>query len=231
MRQWQKISATLFLSAMLVVNSAQVSAGDGYAAEDSQDILDDDSQGDDEIFEESSDEFEETISDELPPLELPRPTSNGKNKTSDEDDENLNPPEDEEDFLPPEDEDEIPDTGIIGDVNGDGELNAVDLVILQKYLKDEIFYISETAADIDGDGTISAFDLHALLNLIKAERKGTGDVNGDGKIDIYDVQTFTAYLANPSTPINSGNADLNGDGKISVEDLKILRKVISALTD
>ena len=126
-------------------------------------------------------------------------------------------------------------SGILGDINNDGELNAVDLIVLQKYLKGDVFEINEineTAADINGDGTISLFDVHALLNLIKAEKKGTGDINNDGKVNLYDVQTLTTYLANPQNiPINSNNADLNGDGKISTDDLKILRKVIDALQE
>lgn len=143
--------------------------------------------------------------------------------------ENLNNSnEDDEDFT--ENENVSLDTGIVGDINGDRELNAVDLVVLQKYLKGNVFEINENAADINGDGTVSMFDVHALLNLIKAEKKGTGDVNTDGKVDIYDVQSLTAYLANPkNTPINSGNADLNGDSRISTDDLKILKKVIEAL--
>lgn len=123
-------------------------------------------------------------------------------------------------------------TDLLGDINNDGELNALDLVVLQKYLNGDVFEINETASDINGDGTISMFDVYALLNLIKSEKKGTGDVNDNGKVDIYDVQTLTAYLANPqNTPINSNNADLNGDGKISTDDLKILRKVIAALQE
>lgn len=121
------------------------------------------------------------------------------------------------------------DTGVIGDINNDGELNAIDLVVLQKYLSGDVFEINENAADINGDGNISKFDVFALLNLIKAEKKGTGDVNNDGKVDIYDVQALTEYLAKPSTYINIDNADLTGDGRISTDDLKILKSVISAL--
>ena len=134
-----------------------------------------------------------------------------------------NLPEEEPDF-----EDTV-DSGVLGDINNDGELNAVDLVVLQKYLKGDAFEINETAADINGDGTISKFDVFALLNLIKAEKKGTGDVNNDGKVDIYDVHALTEYLANPSTKINISNADLTGDGRIGTDDLKILKAVISEL--
>lgn len=237
MKKWQKISAAIFFTAMLL-NFAPVSAGDGYTVSDSQNNISDGSKDkDEEIFEESFGELDEVSNDELPPPEnnIPIPNINDTNKkfenhNDDSAEENFNPPESEDDEIySDEDEDTVHDTGIIGDVNGDNQLNAVDLVILQKYLKGNVFYISESAADINGDGTISAFDVHALLNLIKAENKGTGDVNNDGKVDIYDVQSLTNYLADKNTPINSGNADLNGDGKISTEDLKILREVISAL--
>ena len=156
-----------------------------------------------------------------PPITNPNPNENPAAPPQD------NPPvNNENNFEPPV------SSGVLGDINNDGELNALDLVVLQKYLKGDVFEVNEKAADINGDGTISLFDVHALLNLIKAEKKGTGDVNNDSKVNLYDVQTLTAYLANPqNTPINSSNADLNGDGRISTDDLKILRKVIATLQE
>ena len=180
---------------------------------------------------ESEEDFDSPNENFNPPEEIPNlPNKNlnpPKDETKESDEDLNNADEDDEDFT--ENENISLDTGVTGDINGDSELNAVDLVVLQKYLQGKVFEINENEADIDGDGNISKFDVYALLNLIKAENKGTGDVNNDGKVDIYDVQTLTAYLANSSNNINSKNADLNGDGRISKDDLKILKKVISAL--
>ncbi len=227
MKLWQKFSAIFFIGAMT-------------------------------IFLPSVNAYTEMGSGETPPSETIKPPASGNNKippindgakdknpgdkkNPDDNkapDENKNPTEPPKNIqtvpsenLPEEESDfESPiDSGVLGDINNDGELNAVDLVVLQKYLKGDAFEINETAADINGDGTISKFDVFALLNLIKAEKKGTGDVNNDGKVDIYDVHALTEYLANPSTKINISNADLTGDGRIGTDDLKILKAVISEL--
>lgn len=240
----QKFLTAFFIVATSTVFNHVVYAGgdfDESNSEDTENILiempsDLDDKGDNEIFQDNSDEFDISTDDNNNSDNNP----NQQNIVPNLPNENLNPPEEnldnpdenfnnsnDDDFI--EDEKVSLDTGVIGDINGDRELNAIDLVVLQKYLKSEVFEINENAADIDGDGNISKFDVYALLNLIKAEKKGTGDVNNDGKVDIYDVQSLTAYLADPSKGINSKNADLNGDGRISTDDLKILKDIITAL--
>lgn len=115
---------------------------------------------------------------------------------------------------------------VAGDVNGDGELNALDCVILQKYIGQDFQFMDSRRGDVNGDGVISLLDVHALVNLIKSEGKGTGDVNGDGKIDSYDVQELTNYMAGQTASVNRKNADLNGDGEIDGKDLDMLREVM-----
>lgn len=206
MKLWQKFSVIFFVSVPVIFFSPCVNAGGDF---DSGETL----QGENHI----------DPPKDNPPVENPNPNENSIPVAPPQN----NPPVNNENNSEPS-----AGTGILGDINNDGELNAVDLVILQKYLKGNVFEINETASDINGDGTISMFDVYALLNMIKAEKKGTGDVNNDGKVNIFDVQTLTAYLADSqNTPINSGNADLNGDGRISTDDLKILRKVIAALQE
>ena len=224
MKTLQKFWAIFFIGIMSTFPLASVYAGGDYSSEDTAEKPDNFSETPD------NNNHSEENKIEPPPVVNVNPENNFETpkEIPAPENENFNEPEEVE--ISEENISVQIDTGIIGDINGDNELNAVDLVVLQKYLNGDSFEVNETAADINGDGTVSMFDVHALLNLIKAENKGTGDVNNDGKINIYDVQTLTAYLANPKvTPINSGNADLNGDSRISTDDLKILRKVISEL--
>ena len=62
-------------------------------------------------------------------------------------------------------------TVINGDVNGDGEVNAVDIVILQNYLSGrQTAGIDQSAADADGDGNITAADVPAIVAIILNKR-------------------------------------------------------------
>ena len=229
MKKWQKFSVIFFLGAMSTFFAPTVSAysdfGDGETPptgniNEPPVKLDekpkDKNPGENKIQIENKEPAPEPPPAKITENPAPPPADNSNIRN-----ENFN--DDDNKFESPV------DTGVLGDVNNDGVLNAVDLVILQKYLKGDVFEINENASDINGDGIISKFDVFALLNLIKAEKKGTGDVNNDGKVDIYDVQALTAYLANPAANINIVNADLSGDGRISTDDLKILKNVISAL--
>ena len=62
-------------------------------------------------------------------------------------------------------------TILLGDVNGDGEVNAADIVVLQNYLSDQqTAGIDESAADADGDGSITAADIPAIVAIILNKR-------------------------------------------------------------
>ncbi|MDP4176946.1 MAG: glycoside hydrolase family 48 protein [Bacillota bacterium] len=55
-----------------------------------------------------------------------------------------------------------------GDVNGDGKVNVLDYLLLNKYLKNTSIKISTTGADVNGDGSITSADYSALrTKLIK----------------------------------------------------------------
>ena len=55
---------------------------------------------------------------------------------------------------------------VTGDINGDGQLNVTDLVILQRYLLKIDTVIDNNAADLNGDGVIDIFDNIRLRKLI-----------------------------------------------------------------
>lgn len=115
---------------------------------------------------------------------------------------------------------------VMGDINGDGVLNVVDCALLQKYIQGKQDIIDMEQADFNGDDQISMLDVHAMLNIIKSEGKGTGDINGDGIINSYDIQVLTSYLARQTANVNRQNADLDGDGELNRKDLMILREVV-----
>ena len=54
-----------------------------------------------------------------------------------------------------------------GDANGDGEMNALDIVIIVNYIfgetPDNFFFDN---ADVNGDGEVNALDIVAIINLI-----------------------------------------------------------------
>ena len=62
-------------------------------------------------------------------------------------------------------------TIIKGDANGDGEVNAADIVVLQNYLSGQhTTDIDESAADADGDGSITVADVPAIVAIILNKR-------------------------------------------------------------
>lgn len=62
-------------------------------------------------------------------------------------------------------------TTLLGDVNGDGEVNAADIVILQNYLSgQQTADFDEAAADADGNGSITAADVPAIVAIILNKR-------------------------------------------------------------
>ena len=53
----------------------------------------------------------------------------------------------------------------VGDINGDGVIDTLDLMTLRAYLAGKIETIS-SAADINGDGTVDALDLAILRKML-----------------------------------------------------------------
>ena len=55
---------------------------------------------------------------------------------------------------------------VLGDVNGDGEVNSVDINILKRYLTDSSVEIDEYNADINDDGALNAQDTNLLKRMV-----------------------------------------------------------------
>ena len=68
------------------------------------------------------------------------------------------------------------EVGLPGDANGDGTVNALDIVIIVNYIfggTPEEFVFDN--ADINGDGVVNALDLVAIVNLIFSKKVNKAD--------------------------------------------------------
>lgn len=59
--------------------------------------------------------------------------------------------------------------GLLGDVNGDGKINAADASILRMYMRNKVFLSQEKlqAADVNGDEKINAADVSLIIMRLK----------------------------------------------------------------
>ncbi len=74
----------------------------------------------------------------------------------------------------------VDDTFLLGDVNGDGQTDAVDALEVARYLADaEGVSVVRDAADMDADGVVSAFDA-LQFKLCLANAKDWSDYENDG---------------------------------------------------
>jgi hypothetical protein len=55
---------------------------------------------------------------------------------------------------------------LAGDINGDGRIDAADIVALRRYLSNEIDLYCKAAADVDGDGRITQADVDYLQRYV-----------------------------------------------------------------
>ena len=71
--------------------------------------------------------------------------------------------------------DAVPKT-YIGDVNGDGKIDANDVTTLQMYIaKYADVTVNEAVADVDGNGKINVLDVTAIQKYVAGGFDGTGN--------------------------------------------------------
>lgn len=91
------------------------------------------------------------------------------------------------------------ETGIIGDVNGDGVVDQADLVALARFMAGIDDLEDTTRADINDDGILSAADLTALARMLEAQQ-----------------DTQTADADENGAPVDTG-AELNADAQDTIQ--------------
>lgn len=114
---------------------------------------------------------------------------------------------------------------LLGDVNRDSKLSAVDTTLLRRFLsRSEGFdECQRIAADVNQDARITNDDVRLLRGaiglLIKLPAK-FGDINNDKKIDLLDLDLVSAYLAH-SKLLSPGQlilADMDADDQVTRMD-------------
>ena len=61
---------------------------------------------------------------------------------------------------------EVAGTILYGDANSDGNVNAIDLALMQQYVAGWTVTLNMTAADANGDGNVNAIDLALLQQYV-----------------------------------------------------------------
>lgn len=80
--------------------------------------------------------------------------------------------------------------GYLGDINNDTEVNIADLLLLSKYILNNVTLTSENAYHIDGQ----EYSINGNNSAGSTEYLQTADVNQDGKIDTFDLTSLRKYL-------------------------------------
>lgn len=109
----------------------------------------------------------------------------------------------------PDCNDDICGTGIVGDVNGDGFLNILDIVALVNYILGTGTIEFECAGDFNGDGAINILDIVGMVNCIL----GTGSCDGTLAREVSNAKA--ALVGSTLEAINVGGIQF--DGKLTSE--------------
>jgi Ca2+-binding EF-hand superfamily protein len=112
---------------------------------------------------------------------------------------------------------------LIGDISGDGLVDAVDQDLLTASFGSEY-----TQADVDANGSINTSDLMELLSAW-GETYGSelvGDIDGSCSVDETDIALYVATLGS-----SWAQADLDGDGIVATSDNLILLENFGAVCE
>ncbi len=117
-----------------------------------------------------------------------------------------------------------------GDIDGNGVVDGVDIVLLSQIyagIIDDPILIAN--ADMSGDGRIDEDDIFLILGpalwgtAMPWHLQGTGDLDGDGQITGLDLLLFVQMIMRPSDDLiplqQAWAADMNRDGTVSVCDV------------
>ncbi|MCJ7508623.1 MAG: dockerin type I repeat-containing protein [candidate division Zixibacteria bacterium] len=124
----------------------------------------------------------------------------------------------------------IPPAGHEGDLNGDGKIDATDVIYLVNFLfKNGPGPIPPPAGDINGDCFTTVEDVMYLINYLYRGgpapkiRCNPGDADYDGYVNISDVVYLVNYLfKNGPMPRSMKSCDVNADCEIDVSDATYL---------
>jgi len=112
----------------------------------------------------------------------------------------------------PDCNDDICGTGVIGDSNGDGQLNILDIVGMVNFILGTGTVEYECAADFNGDGQVNILDIVGMVNCIL----GTGPCDG-GLARVVDGGAATATLIGNRLETNGFVGGIQFDGVITSE--------------
>ena len=108
----------------------------------------------------------------------------------------------------------------IADVNGNGEIDLYDSIMIQKALEEQDNVMTEKAA------------LLSNSYFIVPEDDLLGDVNGDHFINYYDAKAIAEYMINnDASKLDISKADVNKDGKVDIYDAIDISKQLQGLYD
>ncbi len=119
-----------------------------------------------------------------------------------------------------------------GDINGDGNVDGLDISLFTGVLLGTITDPLQTAAaDLDASGTVDDDDAFLILgpmvfgSTAPDVLKGSGDANGDGHVNGADISSFVDMVLNgvaPGLPLRARwGADMDKDGIVAAEDIPL----------
>jgi hypothetical protein len=110
----------------------------------------------------------------------------------------------------------VTDTAVVGDLNGDGKVNATDIDLLYKAIKAGS---GDSTYDLNFDGAVTTADVDYLVEDILDTYYGDADLNG--AVGVSDLSLLAAYY-NTASGASWANGDFDGNGAVGVSDLSIL---------